>query len=189
MSELMGRNFLLVIPPSRFKDVELDTVKRFLERKKATVKLACSAKRDSFGMDGARARPDLLLDEIVAKDWDAIVFIGGMGARDYWDLEAAHRIARDAVAANVLVGATSFAPIILARAGLLEGREATVYFSETKQITERGAKYTGAAVALDGRILTCKGPESIEKFALGLMKLVQETPRAAAGEEAPTQAG
>lgn len=186
MSELLGRNILLVIPPARFKDIELDTVKRFLERKKATMKIASTTKRDVFGMEKMRARPDLLLEEVVVKDWEAIVFIGGMGAREFWDLEAAHRICREAVEAGILLGATSFAPIILARAGLLEGREATVYFSETKQIIERGAKYTGANVALDGRILTCKGPEAMEKFTLALIKLVLETPRPSpAGEETP----
>ena len=128
-------------------------------------------------MDGARARPELLLDEVVVNDWDSIVFVGGMGAREYWDSPSAHRVAKEAVEAGILVAATSLAPVILARAGLLEGREATVYFSETKQIIERGAKYSGASIALDGRILTCKGPEAIEKFLMALMKLTLEGPK------------
>lgn len=173
MAQLEDRNVLLVVPPSRFKDEELKTTQAFLERQKCKPKIACSESRASFGMGGMRARPDFLIDDVNVDDYDAVIFIGGMGARDYWDHPGAQGLARKAMESDKIVGATSTAPVILARAGLLEGRSATVYFSETKQLTERGAKYTGGAVAVDGKLITCKGPEAMEQFALGLVKLLQ----------------
>jgi len=172
MADLEDRCVLLVIPPARFKDQEFDTLKAFLERRKCKIQVASSQMRESYGMEGRRVRPDVTLEAADVAAYAAVVFVGGMGTRDYWDLPTAHDLARRALEANCIVGATSTAPVILARAGLLEGRQATVYFSESKQIIDRGAQYTAGALALDGRILTCKGPEAVERFAMALIKML-----------------
>ncbi len=172
MPDLTNRRVVMVVPPARFKEEELDAPKRILERNKCKVDIACSALKEVFGMAGGRARPGVLIDDVQVDDLDAVVFVGGMGSREYWDHEGAHGLARRAVEAGKIVGALSTAPVILARAGLLDGKEATVIFSETKQITERGAKYTGTPISVAGNIITCKGPEAAESFTMALMKLI-----------------
>jgi len=170
MPDLDKCTVLMVIPTSRFKDAEFKTPKEFLERKKAKIKIACAHTKDVYGMDGMRLKPDVTFDTLNLDDYAAVVFIGGMGTRDYWDNTDAQDLARKAVESGKVVGAISTAPVILARAGLLDGKDATVYFSESKQITDRGAKYTAGTVAVADKIITCKGPEAAEKFALALIK-------------------
>jgi protease I len=177
MAELDDRTVLFVIPPARFKDIELKTPRAFLERKKCNIKVASSQGKASFGMDGFQARPDLTLAEIDLNNYDGLIFVGGMGTRDYWDDAVVHDIAKRAVAAGKVVGATSTAPVILARAGLLDGKDATCYFSETKQITAHGARYTAAAVAVDGNIITCKGPEAVDQFSMAFIKYLTAGPK------------
>jgi protease I len=149
-----------------------------MDRRKIPVKTAAPQKKDVYGQGQMRVRPDLTLDEVAIGDFDAIVFIGGMGARELWDDARAHQIAKDAQAGGLLIAAVSTAPVILARAGILEGREATVYFSEKDQITQRGAVYNGNPIAVSDNIITCKGPEAVEKLALGLIKLLSERQKA-----------
>lgn len=169
---------LLIIPQARFKDVELRTLLSFLERKKIPVKTAAPTKKEVYGMDGMRVRPDLAFSEVNVTDFEALIFIGGMGTRELWDNTEAQRMAREAADGGKILAAISMAPVILARAGLLEGREATVYFSEVKQITDRGAKYNGAPIAVSDNIITCKGPEAVEKLILGVIKILSERQKA-----------
>lgn len=178
MADPTTSNILIILPQSRFKDEELKTLQAPLSRRKIPMKIAAPVKKEVYGMSNTRIRPDLAFDEVVVSEFDAIVFLGGMGVRDLWDDARAHAIAREAFEGGRIVAAISTAPVILARAGLLEGREATVYFSETKMITEKGATYSTAAVCVSDNIVTVKGTESVEKFGLGLIKMLSERPQA-----------
>jgi 4-methyl-5(b-hydroxyethyl)-thiazole monophosphate biosynthesis len=61
------------------------------------------------------------------------------------------------------------APIVLGRAGLLEGKRMTCYPGFEKQLT--GASYTGEPVTVDGTIITGKGPGCAIPFALKLVEI------------------
>lgn len=176
MADPATSNVLIVLPQSRFKDEELKTLQAPLTRRKVPMKIAAPVKKEVYGMSNTRVRPDLSFDEVEVSEYEAVVFIGGMGVRELWDDERAHAIARAAFEGGRILAAISTAPVILARAGLLEGREATVYFSETKMLTEKGATYTGAPVSVSDNIVTVKGPEAVEKFGLGLIKMLSERP-------------
>ena len=62
------------------------------------------------------------------------------------------------------MAAICIAPVTLANAGLLKGRKATVYQSQTDALVRGGAHYTKAAVQVDGRIITADGPDSATRF-------------------------
>ena len=70
---------------------------------------------------------DITLDQIDPGAFDAVIFVGGGGSEVYFDDPKAHNIARKAFKAKKLVCAICIAPSILAKAGLLEGRKATVW--------------------------------------------------------------
>jgi protease I len=116
------------------------------------------------GMKGARVSPDVLLENVDAADFDAVVFIGGQGASEYWNSDQAHQIAQEAVQAGKVVAAICLAPVTLAKAGLLKGKKATVWASESKTLEEEGATYTGAPVEIDGNLITGSGPEAAQEF-------------------------
>jgi protease I len=83
----------------------------------------------------------------------------------YFDDPVAQNIAKEAVRENKILAAICIAPVILANAGVLRNKKATVFPSEKETLINAGAQYTGKDVEVDGNIITASGPQAAEKFA------------------------
>jgi len=162
---LEGKSVLMVIATQDFRDEEFVEPKKILESAGVRVTVASKELGEAVGVLGkVRAMPDFTLEQVHATDYDAVIFVGGPGSREYWDDPAAHKIARQAHDAGKLVCAICIAPVTLANAGLLEGKRATVFHGESARLKEAGATYTGASVEQDGRIITANGPKAATEF-------------------------
>ncbi len=159
-----GKKILIIIASNGFRDEELQVPKGILEGEGAEVTLASSSLKESTGMLGATAKPDVLIGDVKASDYDAVIFVGGRGAQEYWNDSKAHEIARDTLEKGKLLGAICIAPVTLANAGVLEGKKATVFSSEVGKLQQKGATYTGAGVEVDGNIITAAGPPNAKEF-------------------------
>ena len=73
----------------------------------------------------------------------------------------------------MFVAAICLAPVILANAGVLKGRRATVAGTEAKTIESRGAKYMGPGVTVDGNIVTGNAPKSSRLFGQKINELLK----------------
>lgn len=178
LPNLEGNRVVMVIARRDFRDEELLKPKALLERAGARVTVASSSLEPATGTLGAKVTPDVLLKDIDAGDYEAVVFIGGPGAKEYWDDRTAHAVARAGVEQGKIVAAICLAPVTLANAGLLDGKKATVWKTESGRLRAQGANYTGTKVEVDGRLITSNGPEAAEDFG----KAIAE---ALAGEEGP----
>jgi protease I len=159
---------LFIIAPVNFRDEEFFEPKKILELSGIRVTVASSASGTAQGKLGASVKPDIQLKDAKAADYDAVVFVGGGGAAAYLDDPSAHRIAREAADSNKILGAICVAPAILARAGVLRGRKATVFPDDAPELKNNGAVYTGASVEKDGRIITGSGPQAAGEFGRAL---------------------
>ena len=164
------KKVVMVIAQDSFRDEELSEPKQILERSGIEVKIASTTLGEVRGMLGAKVTPELLITDIKIKDFDAIVFVGGAGASQYWNDPTAHKLAQEAMNTNRIVGAICIAPVTLANAGILKGKRATVWSSEARQLEIKGANYTGRAVEKDGNIITASGPAAAREFGLELAK-------------------
>lgn len=124
-------------------------------------------------MLGAVVTPQILIDQVKVDEYEAIVFVGGVGAQEYFNHPIAHKIAKEAVNKGKILAAICIAPRILAEAGVLKGKKATVWASEGKILEEKGANYTGKSVEVDGNIVTGSGPQAAEEFAKSIIKLLK----------------
>lgn len=167
------KKVVMIIAQKNFRDEELLIPKQVLEDAGCEVKVAAFTQDYAQGMLGAKIKPDLTIEELSPFDFDAVVFIGGSGASVYWDNAKAHKIALDASAANKIVGAICIASVILAKAGLLKGKSATVWSSEAGKLQQAGANYTGGAVVRDGNIITAAGPFAAKEFGEELLKALE----------------
>jgi protease I len=155
---------LMIIAPKRFRDEELFVTKEELEKDGHEIVIASIVKGICPGSRGGFAAATLTLNEVQAEDYDAVVFVGGGGSKMYFANEEALRIAKEMYKRKTVVAAICLAPVILANAGVLKGKNATVAGTEAKTIASQGAKYMGPGVTVDGNIVTGNAPKSSRLF-------------------------
>ena len=170
MAKLKGKKAVMVIAEKNFRDEELFEPKKILEAEGVKVIVASTSFNTARGMLGGKVKPDMLLSEIKVDDYDAIIFVGGSGASQYWNDSLAHNIAKEAVEKNKVLGAICIAPVTLANAGVLTGKKATVWPSEKGKIEAKGAIYTGESVQIEGKIITAEGPQAARRFGEAIAK-------------------
>ena len=172
-----GKRIVMIIASKNFRDEELKVPRAIFIKQGAKVVVACSSLKPARGMLGAVVKPDILLKSIDVRKFDAIVFVGGSGASEYWDDKTAHIIARQAVKYGKVLAAICIAPVILANAGILKGKLATVWASERRRIEAKGARYTAKSVQLHGKIVTANGPTAAKSFAEAIVRLLAKSVR------------
>jgi protease I len=155
---------LMIIAPERFRDEELFVTKEELEKDGHETIIASIVKGICPGSRGGFATATLTLNEVKAGDYDAVVFVGGGGSKIYYANEEALRIAKEMHKKKTVVAAICLAPVILANAGILKEKNATVAGTEAKTIESKGAKYTEPGVTVDGNIVTGNAPKSSRLF-------------------------
>ena len=165
----------MVLAPRCFRDEEYLVPRSILEEGGCEVTTASSMAGHLKGSRGTWVRADVSIHEARVSSFDAVVFVGGFGARVFFDDRGAHRLCREAAAAGKVLAALCVAPGILARAGVLEWRRATCWPGEKEVLVREGAVYTGEHVTVDGRIVTADGPSSAREFALAVLAALERT--------------
>ncbi|MCX6800677.1 MAG: DJ-1/PfpI family protein [Candidatus Diapherotrites archaeon] len=165
---------VLVISQQKFRDEELFETKEALEGAGIKCVIASKEKGSHRGMLGATLNSEISVKEI-GLDFDALVFIGGVGALQYYDDKEAHQAAKRFFEAGKIAAAICIAPVVLANAGILKGKNATVFPSEQGALISKGANYTGAGVEIDGKIITASGPSFSAEFGREIAKAMKRS--------------
>ncbi|MFA5044287.1 MAG: DJ-1/PfpI family protein [Kiritimatiellia bacterium] len=173
MPDLKAKKVLIVIAAKDFRDEEFFDPYNRLRQCGAGVTVASSVKGRAASVSGKTTATDKLIAECKAGDYDAVVFIGGPGAAEFFTNATAHALARAAVEQNKVLAAICIAPVTLANAGVLKGRKATVFPSFKDQLAAQGALVVGKDVVQDGKLLTASGPKAAREFALALVKMLE----------------
>lgn len=173
-SSLEGKKVLMVIASRDFRDEEYLKPREILEAQGVKITVASSTLEVATGMLGGKVKPDILLAEAKAEDFKAIIFIGGSGAKEYWQDKKAHSLIHQALKMKKIVAAICIAPVTLAEAGVLSKKQATVWPSEARHLKGKGAVYTGALVERDGNIITASGPKAAREFGQTILKALKE---------------
>lgn len=158
------KNVLIVVAPKDFRDEEFEGPRRILEEAGIGVKVASSMTGECYGVDGLTVEADLDFAGVVSTDLDAIIFIGGPGVQQLLADDAVINLAKQFYAEGKLVCAICWAPVILANAGLLQGKKVTAWSGAKDDITSKGALLSGDIVVVDGNIVTAIGPEAADEF-------------------------
>ncbi len=167
---------LLIIAPN-FRDEELFDTKNAIEKAGLTTVIASKTVGIKKGMFGKTAEAKLALNEVNVTNYKAVAFIGGQGSSTYFDDATALKIAKQAASKNKIIAAICIAPVILANAGILQDKKATVWDDDahtfSSKIIEKGANYTAKDVEKDGNIITANGPEAAKKFGSAIVSAIK----------------
>ncbi len=186
------KRVVIVLAHQNFWYDDYAPVRRILEEAGVQVRVAswtldASMPEPKSGADARPVQPDLLLKDVKAADFDAVVFCGGMGFREYTPLpsplnrphsparakapEEARRVIHEFIAADRYVTAVCRGPAILLMAGALGGHKFTE-FGEAKQYAEKfGAIWAeDEGVVESGRFITCRRPAEAPELARKLLE-------------------
>jgi len=160
-----------------FEEIEAIAVIDILRRAEIEVVVAGLKEGLVEGAHKVKVLPDISLEKIDSGDFDGIILPGGYPG--YVNLGKDERIlnmVREMDRAGKYVAAICCAPYTLIKAGVLQGRKATVSPSGKKEVSA-AAKYCEDRVVVDGNLITSQSPGTAMEFALKLVEVL-------AGEEA-----
>jgi 4-methyl-5(b-hydroxyethyl)-thiazole monophosphate biosynthesis len=154
-----------------FEEIEALTIVDILRRAGVEVVTAGLDDKPVEASRKTRHLPDTRLDAVVRETFDAVVLPGGQPGTNHLKadpriLECLQRHAR----AGKWVAAICAAPMVLHAAGLIEGKKVTSYPSVRDQLGR--VDYVEDRVAVDGRVVTSRGPGTAMEFSLRLVELL-----------------
>lgn len=161
---------ILLFLAEGFEEVEALTVVDYLRRMDVGVD-TCSITEDKKvkGAHGIEVMAEITLGDVASgKDYDGVVIPGGLpGSTNLRDNERVVELVGEFNQEEKLVAAICAGPIVLEKAGILEGKEVTSYpgFEE-----ELNGIYKEDIVVKDGNIITARGPAVAVYFALKIVE-------------------
>ena len=166
------KKVLMIIAHEIFRDEEYLQPKEILAKAGIKVITASTSLEPATGKNGAKVKPDILVRDARPEDYDAVIFVGGKGSRNYFHDPAAQALARGAAAHNKILSSICSGTGILATAGVIRDKQVTSFPAEAEIIERHGGHYTGQPVEIDGRIITANGPEAAASFGEAIKKML-----------------
>jgi protease I len=165
--KLDGKKVLIVIPHTQFRDEEFFEPKKSLEDEGAKVVVASTTARMCRGMKGGTAQAEIAIADAKADDYAGIVLCGGSSVPEFfWNDKKLQELVTAMATAGKVIGAICLSTVVLAKAKLLAGREATVYFlpQALEELKAAGAKYVQETLLIHNNIILAEGPQDSQRF-------------------------
>ncbi|MDD1702547.1 MAG: DJ-1/PfpI family protein [Methanoregula sp.] len=159
---------VIVVAPEKYRDEELAEPVAALKKAGITFDIASTRIGTCTGMLGAKTSAGITFDDIDPKNYDGIIIIGGSGCQAHlWEDKLLVSLVTYFHEAGKVVAAICLAPAVLAKAGILKGKKATVYDSQAAifELKKGRAVLVSEPVVTDSRIVTANGPGASKAFA------------------------
>lgn len=166
---------LIIIAKIGFRDEEFQIPFEYFKNKGIGVDVASTEKGECIGKFGGKAIANKSFEEVDINNYSGIVLIGGPGSKELVGNRLLEGIIHKAVENDLIIGAICYAPVILAVAGVLKGKKATVWNGDNRQspvLEKHGVKFVDNTVVVDGRLVTGNGPNAAKGFAEEIAKLL-----------------
>ena len=176
---MIDKSKVLILATDGFEQSELFKPRARLIDLGAEVTLASIRTDPIQGMEhdtekAATITPDLLLADVDASEYDALLIPGGTTNPDKMRMESeALRIVRDFFAADKTVAAICHGPWLLAEADVIDGRTLTSWPSVRTDLRNAGATVVDEQVHVDGRLITSRKPDDIPAFTEALIRSIE----------------
>ena len=163
---------ILVPLAEGFEEIEAVNVIDILRR--ADVEVVTAGLKEGLveGSHKIKMLPDTTLEKIDYRDFDGLVLPGGApGFVNLGNDERILKMAREMDEKGKVVAAICAAPSVLIKAGVLQGRKATVSPSGKAQV-QACANFSEERVVVDGNLVTSRSPGTALEFALKLVEVL-----------------
>jgi 4-methyl-5(b-hydroxyethyl)-thiazole monophosphate biosynthesis len=161
-----------------FEELEAVTIIDILRRADIKVVVAGLKSGPVKASRGTVVVPDTDLDSALKDDYDMVVLPGGLpGAENLNNDPRIHDICRKMVESGKFAGAICAAPMVLANAGILNGKQATSYPGFLDRMAMPGVTYRTDKVVRDDKVITSRGPGTAMDFALAIVEALADRPK------------
>ena len=175
-------HIVMMIAPEAFRDEELTVPRDLFQKHGHTVTTVSTRTGPAIGMLGHTETITQTLDDLLSTDpqlttVDTLVVVGGMGAIDHlWHNTQLHTALQTLHQTKKPIAAICLSPATLAFAGLLTGKQATVWDAPPAReaFATHHTTFTNQPVTTDtsspqAPIITANGPDAAHDFALALL--------------------
>jgi len=169
---LADKKVLMVVAPTEFDGAEFEITRKVLENQGLKVKVASTTLGTARATTGLMVSPDVNLDDVKTWDYDAVIFVGGPGARQLLDHEKATKLAKDCE--YKVLGALGLAPGILANGGVLKGKRVTADTSVADLLRQKEGRFTNQPLEVDEKLVTAAGARYAEQFGNAILKALEK---------------
>lgn len=168
----MGRmSKALVIIMDGVEELEAIAPVDLLRRAGVEVTVASAAENTAVtGRNGIRLDADIFLEALRETTFDLVVIPGGPGHTALLENARLLELLAEQDKAGRLIGSICAGPLVLKKAGVLEGKNFTSFPATSELLPERDP---GAAVVVDGNTITSQGAGTALHFALALVEALE----------------
>lgn len=166
---------LFIIAQKGFRDEELFEPKDILKVKGHSCKVASITRKECVGKLNAKVKPDMAVSEVDPHEFDVYVVVGGPGAPELINHPEVIELLRTAKILKKIIAAICIGPMVLAYAGVLEGKRATVFPAPEALDMFRKNKvtYVNEDIVVDGNFITAPGPKQATIFGNKLVEILK----------------
>lgn len=169
-----------ILAADGFEKIELSLPLKALEAKGAEVEIVSLRKGSIRGVNlqepASRVSVDRTLEEAEPDDYDALFIPGGFMSPDLLRQSAlAREFVRAFDAARKPIASLCHGPLLLASAGLTQGRTMTSWPGVRDDMVNAGAVWLDLEVVRDGNWVTSRGPQDLRSFTKAMTRLFAES--------------
>lgn len=154
-----------------FEEGEALTIVDIIRRANIECHIISTAGEKVCGSHDIVVKADAIISDDV-KEYDMIVLPGGLpGATNLRDDDRVINLLKEMNQSGKFVCAMCAAPIVLGKAGVLEGKNFTAYIGYDEKIESTGT-FKEDSVVVDGNVVTSRGPATAYAFAYKLVDVL-----------------
>ena len=165
--DIRTKRVVIIVAKQYFNDTEYFGVENALQLVGIQPVVASSVIGGIKGIERNTITATVLVKDVKADDYDAFVFIGGPGTREYFDNKDVLNLVRSANEKNKILAAISIAPAIFAYADIVKGRNVASFTSQRRKLVGAGAEWKNTSLEIDGNMITASGPDAAQVTTVG----------------------
>ena len=161
---------LIAVPPTSYHDKELAQVMAVFDQNKIPYELASREPCQAKGSFGGRVLVPLSFEDVILtkeEEYDALTILGGHGGQaHFWNCADLLELVKIFRIHKKVIGGISTAPVVLAKAGILKKRPATVINGNAiREMLKMDVKFEDKPVVFLDRLVTARDPKDAKRFA------------------------
>src|SRR3972149_7779026 len=164
---------LFILPHYDFDDDEYFQMKDVLEASGISTETCSTHMSEAQGRFKKLIKPEFLVEDVEAGDFDAFVFIGGNGASELYHSIDVQNIVKDILLAHKVIALIGEAVPILYYANVIKGRKVTTLENLKQEVEAGGAYYTGKSIEQDSDIITGFDNRSVKDVAEAVIRALE----------------